>query len=182
MRHKSAFHKTYIALLAFALLQLIHRAHSACVTQNGIREAAEECDDGNDTNSKSIFSLCDRLDDGCTYCLIDTDYTCSTITLTSPSVCVMCGNEVVEGMEECDDGNASNGDGCSSKCKIEDGFTCGSTTLPTPCCSSDHFYDATTHSCLACHSFCATCSGATYVHYCTSCLDSSHYMKESSAG
>ena len=32
----------------------------------------------------------------------------------------MCGNGVLEAGEECDDGNLINGDGCSSRCRIED--------------------------------------------------------------
>ncbi|MEM2974352.1 MAG: LamG-like jellyroll fold domain-containing protein [Candidatus Micrarchaeia archaeon] len=31
----------------------------------------------------------------------------------------MCGDEVVEGDEQCDDGNTASGDGCSSTCQIE---------------------------------------------------------------
>lgn len=27
-------------------------------------------------------------------------------------------------MEQCDDGNKANGDGCSLRCKMESGFTC----------------------------------------------------------
>ena len=34
------------------------------------------------------------------------------------------GGNVYEVKEECDDGNSSAGDGCSSSCKIEDGFSC----------------------------------------------------------
>jgi cysteine-rich repeat protein len=32
---------------------------------------------------------------------------------------VECGNGIVEGSEECDDGNTTNGDGCSSTCTVE---------------------------------------------------------------
>ena len=32
-----------------------------------------------------------------------------------------CGNGVIEGLEQCDDHNVANGDGCSSTCKIEAG-------------------------------------------------------------
>lgn len=32
---------------------------------------------------------------------------------------------------ECDDGNTVNGDGCSSTCTIESGYTCGGGTLFT---------------------------------------------------
>src|SRR5260370_23921437 len=30
-----------------------------------------------------------------------------------------CGNGVVEGTEECDDGNTTSGDGCSATCQLE---------------------------------------------------------------
>jgi cysteine-rich repeat protein len=47
-----------------------------------------------------------------------------------------CGNGVVESYivntamydEYCDDGNATNGDGCNSTCKIETGYNCGNYT------------------------------------------------------
>ncbi|WIA11894.1 hypothetical protein OEZ85_011978 [Tetradesmus obliquus] len=35
-----------------------------------------------------------------------------------------CGNGVVEGAEQCDDGDTVDGDGCSSSCKIERGWSC----------------------------------------------------------
>lgn len=35
-----------------------------------------------------------------------------------------CGNAVVEGDEECDDGDLSDGDGCSSTCRVEKGWHC----------------------------------------------------------
>ncbi|MDP6562110.1 MAG: DUF4215 domain-containing protein, partial [Candidatus Peribacteraceae bacterium] len=31
----------------------------------------------------------------------------------------VCGNDEIEGSEECDDGNLNNGDGCDSRCGIE---------------------------------------------------------------
>lgn len=39
------------------------------------------------------------------------------------------------GEVECDDGNNFNGDGCSSTCIVEKGFTCsgGSPTTPDKC-------------------------------------------------
>ncbi len=33
----------------------------------------------------------------------------------------ICGNKIIEQNETCDDGNTTNGDGCSAKCKIESG-------------------------------------------------------------
>lgn len=35
-----------------------------------------------------------------------------------------CGNGVVEGSEECDDGDIKDGDGCSSTCRMEPGWSC----------------------------------------------------------
>jgi cysteine-rich repeat protein len=35
-----------------------------------------------------------------------------------------CGNGLVEGTEQCDDGNTNGGDGCDSTCQIEPGFFC----------------------------------------------------------
>jgi len=49
----------------------------------------------------------------------------SPIVIIGPSVCVhTCGNGSLDPGEECDDRNYNNGDGCSSTCKIEDGFKC----------------------------------------------------------
>ncbi len=36
-----------------------------------------------------------------------------------PNICAVCGNGVVEGTEECDDGNTDPGDGCRGDCTIE---------------------------------------------------------------
>ncbi|MFC1690225.1 DUF4215 domain-containing protein, partial [Pseudomonadota bacterium] len=40
-----------------------------------------------------------------------------------------CGNGVLDGSEQCDDGNTYLGDGCSNYCEVEDGWTCFD---PTP--------------------------------------------------
>jgi cysteine-rich repeat protein len=48
---------------------------------------------------------------------------------TAPS---SCGNGVVDGNEQCDDGNTSSGDGCGATCNVEPGFTCAGTS-PTTC-------------------------------------------------
>lgn len=46
-----------------------------------------------------------------------------------------CGDGVLEGAEMCDDGNTKDGDGCSSKCKVEKGYSC-TRTSPSECYSS----------------------------------------------
>jgi cysteine-rich repeat protein len=42
-----------------------------------------------------------------------------------PEVVAQCGDNRVEGDEECDDGNRRNGDGCSARCRTEQGPECG---------------------------------------------------------
>jgi len=36
----------------------------------------------------------------------------------------VCGNGALQGIEVCDDGNVTVGDGCSDKCEVENGFVC----------------------------------------------------------
>ncbi|MDO8468590.1 MAG: FG-GAP-like repeat-containing protein [Candidatus Peribacter sp.] len=55
---------------------------------------------------------------------------------SSSSSAAVCGNARVEGNEQCDDGNANNGDGCysptaSNPCTVESGWTC--TGSPSVC-------------------------------------------------
>src|SRR5690606_8494206 len=45
-----------------------------------------------------------------------------------------CGDGLTIGDEECDDGNATNGDGCSSTCTQEPGYIC---SQPEPCSGAD---------------------------------------------
>ena len=40
-------------------------------------------------------------------------------------MCLLCGGGTLNLGEDCDDGNRVDGDGCSSKCKIEKSVSCG---------------------------------------------------------
>ena len=40
----------------------------------------------------------------------------------------VCGDGLWAGWEECDDGNEVDGDGCSSMCVVEEGWTCSFST------------------------------------------------------
>ena len=48
----------------------------------------------------------------------------------------VCGNGVLEGLEECDTGNVGKGTGCSTTCKIEDGWDCTESS-PSKCWQVD---------------------------------------------
>eukprot|EP00347_Sterkiella_histriomuscorum_P010294 403376857 len=50
----------------------------------------------------------------------------------------ICGDGFNYGSFQCDDGNILNGDGCSSKCVIEDGFNCTTGTKLTPSVCMDN--------------------------------------------
>jgi cysteine-rich repeat protein len=146
---------------------------------NKIVEGVEECDDGNDKNGDGCENDCTftckpgdplrgdaKCDDknscdGVEKC--QADHTCSKGT-TAPDgtacgtgkvckagACVgaVCGDKIVTPPEECDDGNAINGDGCDN-CK----FSCVSTDATRDCTPSDPCKgkgtcDDTKHTCSA---------------------------------
>ena len=64
-----------------------------------------------------------------------------------------CGDGLVQGhAEECDDGNDTSGDGCSSSCFVETGYTCTRPTMGPSQCVHDGSCDGACPGC---------CSGAT---------------------
>lgn len=96
---------------------------SACTTRdcgNGVVEGDEACDAG-DRNG-----LYRGDGTGCTaFCSLEPN--CRVAGIDG---CVSaCGDGMLIAPEQCDDGNASDGDGCSSTCTVEAGFTCTTETL-----------------------------------------------------
>jgi cysteine-rich repeat protein len=67
---------------------------------NEIREASEECDDGNTIDTDDCRNDCTNND-------------------------ATCGDGVVEAPEQCDDGNVFDDDGCSNTCMSSGGGLCG---------------------------------------------------------
>jgi len=74
----------------------------------------ESCD-GENLNGKSCQSL--GYGGGTLVCKADCTFDRSGCTNA-------CGNGYLEGGEGCDDGNQRNGDGCSSECQTEEGWSC----------------------------------------------------------
>ena len=72
---------------------------------DGITDALEQCDDGNQIDGDGCDSNCTRTG---------------------------CGNGVVTDGEGCDDGNLRDGDGCDTNCTIGPTFTPTPTPSPTP--------------------------------------------------
>jgi cysteine-rich repeat protein len=96
---------------------------------DGKRGVNEACDDGNE-----------RSGDGCSSsCVVESGFKCVSDTFTSIDTCTkasVCGNGKREDAELCDDGNTFNGDGCSTTCVVESGFTCVANSGGNDVCSS----------------------------------------------
>jgi len=122
------------------------------VCGDGFLAPDEECDDGNT-----------QFGDGCWNCKIQCGWIC-TPGLNASKACkvecsdtfdscvlnctkdatpyydtchTVCGDGIGGGIEECDDNNLVDRDGCSSECKIELGWTCPWTRQGTACARSD---------------------------------------------
>ena len=90
------------------------------VCGDGDVEGAEVCDDRNTAAG-----------DGCTgTCTVESGWACPRPGL--PCVAAACGDGVVIGSEDCEDGDAppASGDGCDDACHFEDGFACDAAGAP----------------------------------------------------
>lgn len=114
---------------------VMHTAAGVC--GNGIGETGESCDDGNGDDRDSCSNGCARgngsacsegLDCASMICRGGACAACAgTPECPQPFACLagrcvltaVCGNGVTEFHEDCDDGNAVSGDGCSADCHHE---------------------------------------------------------------
>ena len=101
---------------------------TTAICGNGVTEAGEACDCGTDptkfpTGCTGPNGLFNGDGTGCSKTCTK-EPTCRSSTGKTQACSTSCGNGNIETGEECDDGNAVSGDGCSSTCKKEAGFTC----------------------------------------------------------
>ncbi|MEY4549405.1 MAG: hypothetical protein RL685_5600 [Pseudomonadota bacterium] len=95
---------------------------SSVVCGDGVVNGAEACDDlgpgaGADNGA----------DDGCNAsCQVKVGFICQ---LGAPCR-TTCGDGIRAGREQCDDGGTSNGNGCDSTCRLQDGFKCTDPASP----------------------------------------------------
>jgi cysteine-rich repeat protein len=103
-----------------------------CVCNNNLNyflnNFTTTCDVCNITNC----SICATLYD-CAICTLGSYLNTSTLECL-PEV---CGNGLLEGIEQCDDLNTADGDGCSSFCQIEPFYLCSG--LPSVCFLDNRF-------------------------------------------
>lgn len=94
---------------------------------------SSDCED----NKPSTINICSSSNK-CVYvpitgCEDDDKYCFPGCNLANDNDCVAtCGNGYKEGNEGCDDGGRNSGDGCSSTCTVESGWTCNTAT-PNVC-------------------------------------------------
>lgn len=88
---------------------------------NGVVEQVEICDDGNNVDADGCAADCGvvLLADGAA-CTQDFECinVCDTLDSNQCEPINTCGNAHVEGLEACDDGNLTDGDGCQMDCTV----------------------------------------------------------------
>lgn len=84
---------------------------------NGYTTTDEECDDGNLVDGDGCSKTCKK----------EKFFECYISGERGKSTCyrvLKCGDGYRHFQEKCDDGNLEDGDGCSSNCTVEDGWSC----------------------------------------------------------
>lgn len=93
-----------------------------------IVQAGEQCDDGNTNNTDSCSNACRTVSTSvCGNGICEADERMKDIQCGSgicgnpkycPADCAVCGNFILEGTEQCDDGNRVNNDTCNNNCRL----------------------------------------------------------------
>jgi cysteine-rich repeat protein len=113
---------------------------SACASNNG--QLINICGDGVQANNESCDDHNTNNNDGCSSnCATEAGWTCTgqpsvckvMFIMKSLSLSAICGDGKVDQGEDCDDNNTTPGDGCSTTCTIESGYTCDKSQTPSVC-------------------------------------------------
>ncbi|CAK74202.1 unnamed protein product (macronuclear) [Paramecium tetraurelia] len=111
------------------------------VCGDGIISGVEECEDGNTIQYDGCFNCKYQCQPQCTKCIKGQCFECATggwfiDPLITPWQCkVRCGDQLISGDEQCDDGNTSDTDGCKD-CKYFCRIGCSSCDYTTNTCLS----------------------------------------------
>jgi fibro-slime domain-containing protein len=103
---------------------------STVVCGDGKVTGLEGCDDGNTKDGDGCSASCSLepapIDD-----ITGNGWACAAAGTSCART--MCGNKIVEGSEQCDDGNNNTGDGCSPLCRKEPVCPAGGGACSTAC-------------------------------------------------
>jgi cysteine-rich repeat protein len=105
-----------------------------------------------------------RFDGNSNYAASDSD-PCTSVTVNAPTA--VCGNNIVESGEQCDDGNTANGDCCSPTCQYESASTVcrasgGTCDVAETCTGSSAPCPADSKSTAQCRASAGVCDVAEY--------------------
>src|SRR6185295_6594491 len=108
-----------------------------------VNDAAEQCDDGNNVDGDCCSSICQFEAPG-SLCgdgdVCNGQESCDGAGTCVPGMPIgcICGNNVIDPNEDCDDGNTVNGDCCSATCQLDPaGYPCADNTV----CNGDETCD-----------------------------------------
>jgi cysteine-rich repeat protein len=122
---------------------------------DGVRDSGEACDDGNTVDDLTCSATCqNRCGDGVINPNLGEECDAGDgVNGVSPSRCkdgcvaTWCGDGFLGGgMEQCDDGNDEDGDGCDASCEIESRYAC--TGSPSTCACAGFAYGPTCEQCV----------------------------------
>mmetsp|Transcript_15987 Transcript_15987/g.15913 ORF Transcript_15987/g.15913 Transcript_15987/m.15913 type:complete len:356 (-) Transcript_15987:131-1198(-) len=113
------------------------KCDSSCLTCSDISSNCTSCI----SNQPILYDSnkcypCDSFEGYSTYFAIPISYFTDDLFSKLSSNCIeICGDGRNMGQAQCDDGNNNNGDGCSSSCEVETGWSCfgGNSNSPDTC-------------------------------------------------
>lgn len=113
---------------------------SSLSTLSGLSNITQTCTDClvNTTVSLSQYDLSDLTYSATMYWMVRASspsggsFNSNIYSFTTRTNPIICGDGLIRGSETCDDGNTDNGDGCSSICTVQPGYTCN-TASPNVC-------------------------------------------------
>jgi cysteine-rich repeat protein len=89
-------------------------------------------DDGGKFIAKDCTAVtCDAEPSTCDPSSSTTSTTTATTSTSTTTIVTVCGNNAIEGNEECDDGGATPGDGCDAACQLESANPAVCAGIPT---------------------------------------------------